>query len=114
MGTGVITSRLGSEFLPSLDEGDLLVHALRIPGTSLTQALAMQNTLEARIKEFPEVERVFGKLGTADLQGGTLTASLSGSNVLITDAKGGSATVTTADVRQSNGVVHVVDKVLMP
>ena len=46
--------------------------------------------------------------------GGTLIATMSGSNVLITDAKGGSATVTIADVYQSNGVIHVVNKVLLP
>jgi uncharacterized surface protein with fasciclin (FAS1) repeats len=39
---------------------------------------------------------------------------MSGNNVLITDAKGGSATVTIADVYQSNGVIHVVNKVLLP
>lgn len=55
--------------------------------------------------------------GTAMLktvQGETLKASLSGSNVVLTDAKGGQATVTIADVPQSNGVVHVVDHVLLP
>ena len=46
--------------------------------------------------------------------GGTLVATMSGNNVLITDAKGGSATVTIADVYQSNGVIHVVNKVLLP
>ena len=46
--------------------------------------------------------------------GGTLIATMSGPNVLITDAKGGSATVTIADVYQSNGVIHVVNKVLLP
>ena len=46
--------------------------------------------------------------------GGTLTATMSGANVIVTDAKGGSATVTTADVYQSNGVIHVVNKVLLP
>ena len=46
--------------------------------------------------------------------GGTLVATMSGSTVLITDAKGGSATVTIADVYQSNGVIHVVNKVLLP
>ena len=46
--------------------------------------------------------------------GGTLVATMSGPNVLITDAKGGSATVTIADVYQSNGVIHVVNKVLLP
>lgn len=46
--------------------------------------------------------------------GGTLTATTSGGMVMITDAKGGTATVTTADVYQSNGVIHVVNKVLLP
>jgi len=55
-----------------------------------------------------------GKAMLKTVQGGDLTASLDGSNVKITDAKGNVATVTTADVRQSNGVIHVVDKVLMP
>ena len=46
--------------------------------------------------------------------GGTLTATTNGSTVMITDAKGGTATVTTANVYQSNGVIHVVNKVLLP
>jgi len=65
--TGVVASRMGSEFLPSLDEGDLLVHALRIPGTSLTQAVQMQHVLEKRLTEFPEVAYVFAKIGTAEI-----------------------------------------------
>ena len=65
--TGVLASRMGSEFLPSLDEGDLLVHALRIPGTSLTQAVEMQHVLEKRLTEFPEVAYVFAKIGTGEI-----------------------------------------------
>ncbi len=65
--SGLLASRMGSEFIPSLDEGDIALHALRIPGTSLAQAVRMQGTLEERIKAFPEVERVFGKLGTAEV-----------------------------------------------
>lgn len=65
--SGMLASRMGSEFIPSLDEGDVALHALRIPGTSLSQAVEMQSLLEARIKQFPEVERVFGKLGTAEV-----------------------------------------------
>jgi cobalt-zinc-cadmium resistance protein CzcA len=67
VGIALLASRLGSEFIPSLDEGDIAMHALRIPGTSLSQAVTMQATLEARIKEFPEVDRVFSKLGTAEV-----------------------------------------------
>lgn len=64
---GVQASRLGTEFVPSLDEGDIALHALRIPGTSLTQAVEMQAALEARLREFPEVSHVFTKIGTAEV-----------------------------------------------
>lgn len=63
----VAGSRLGSEFLPSLDEGDLLVHALRIPGTSLSTAVAMQQQLERKLLTYPEVSYVFSKIGTSDI-----------------------------------------------
>jgi heavy metal efflux system protein len=62
-----LSTRLGSEFIPQLDEGDIALHALRIPGTGLDQAVAMQTLLEARIKQFPEVDKVFAKIGTADI-----------------------------------------------
>ncbi len=64
---GALTTRMGSEFIPSLDEGDYALHALRIPGTSLTQSVAMQRQLERRIAAIPEVDHVFSKIGTADL-----------------------------------------------
>jgi len=60
-------TKLGSEFIPNLDEGDIALHALRIPGTSLTQAIEMQEMLERRITELPEVERVFAKIGTPEI-----------------------------------------------
>ncbi len=55
-----------------------------------------------------------GKATLKTVSGGTLTASMMGKAVMITDEKGGMATVTIADVYQSNGVIHVVDKVLLP
>lgn len=55
-----------------------------------------------------------GKAMLKTVQGESLTVSMSGDDVIVTDAKGGTATVTIADVRQSNGVIHVIDKVLMP
>jgi len=61
------TTRMGAEFVPNLDEGDIALHALRIPGTSLTQAVEMQRLLEARISEFPEVSHIFTKIGTAEV-----------------------------------------------
>jgi cobalt-zinc-cadmium resistance protein CzcA len=58
---------MGTEFIPSLDEGDIAMHAMRIPGTSLSQAVDMQAALEKGIKEFPEVREVFAKIGTAEV-----------------------------------------------
>jgi uncharacterized surface protein with fasciclin (FAS1) repeats len=55
-----------------------------------------------------------GKAMLKTASGGTLVATMSGGNVMITDAKGGTAMVTIANVYQSNGVIHVVDKVLLP
>jgi len=65
--TGLAATQLGSEFVPDLDEGDIAMHALRIPGTSLEQAIALQESLEEKIKELPEVKRVFTKIGTAEV-----------------------------------------------
>lgn len=65
--SGWLATRLGSEFVPNLDEGDIAMHALRIPGTSLQQAVEMQEQLEAEIKKMPEVEHVFAKIGTAEV-----------------------------------------------
>ena len=55
-----------------------------------------------------------GKAEFKTVSGGTLTAMLEGSNVVLMDEKGGRSIVTTADVRQSNGVIHVIDSVVLP
>jgi uncharacterized surface protein with fasciclin (FAS1) repeats len=55
-----------------------------------------------------------GKATLTTVQGGTLTASMSGSSVVITDASGGTAKVTAADLVQSNGVIHITDAVSLP
>ena len=65
--SGWMASRMGSEFLPTLDEGDIAMHALRIPGTGLEQAIGMQRRLEDVVRAFPEVDKVVAKLGTADI-----------------------------------------------
>ena len=81
--SGLLVSRMGSEFIPSLDEGDIALHALRIPGTSLTQAVAMQADLERAIKQFPEVETVFAKLGTAEIATDPMPASVADNFVIM-------------------------------
>ncbi|MCF6254793.1 MAG: CusA/CzcA family heavy metal efflux RND transporter [Gammaproteobacteria bacterium] len=67
VGSTFLIPKLGSEFVPNLDEGDIAMHALRIPGTSLTEAIHLQKILEAEIKTLPEVERIFSKIGTAEV-----------------------------------------------
>lgn len=77
------STRMGREFVPNLDEGDIALHALRIPGTSLTQAVQMQMALEARLKQLPEVSHVFGKLGTAEVANDPMPPSVSDTFVMM-------------------------------
>jgi len=59
---------MGSEFAPSLNEGDFAIQGIRIPGTSLWQLVAMQQQLERMVKEkHPEIERIFARTGTAEI-----------------------------------------------
>ena len=67
IGCALLATRLGSEFVPSLDEGDITLQPQRIPGTGLEQSVAMQKTLEQRMRQFPEVANVFSKIGTAEV-----------------------------------------------
>jgi heavy metal efflux system protein len=78
-----LATRLGSEFIPQLDEGDIALHAMRIPGTGLEQAVAMQGLLEARIQQFPEVEKVFAKIGTADVATDPMPPSVADNFVIL-------------------------------
>ncbi|WRH76776.1 MAG: CusA/CzcA family heavy metal efflux RND transporter [Sphingobium sp.] len=82
---GLGATRLGSEFIPNLDEGDIAMHALRIPGTSLSQAIKMQEALENRIRKFPEVERVFAKIGTADVATDPMPPSVADNFIMLKD-----------------------------
>ena len=79
----VIFGRLGSEFIPSLDEGDIALHALRIPGTSLTQSIHMQHELENQIKTIPEVSHVFAKIGTAEIATDPMPPSVADAYVIM-------------------------------
>ncbi len=84
---GFAASRMGSEFVPNLDEGDIAMHALRIPGTSLSQAIRMQTALEARIKQMPEVERVVAKIGTAEVATDPMPPSVADTFIMLKDRK---------------------------
>jgi cobalt-zinc-cadmium resistance protein CzcA len=83
--SGLLATRLGTEFIPQLDEGDIALHALRIPGTSLTQAIRMQRQLEARIKKFPEVEEVVAKIGTAEVATDPMPPSVADTFIMLKD-----------------------------
>jgi cobalt-zinc-cadmium resistance protein CzcA len=80
---GGLAARMGSEFIPSLDEGDVALHALRIPGTGIEQAIGMQFQLDERFRAFPEVARVFAKLGTADIATDPMPPSVSDTYVIL-------------------------------
>lgn len=82
---GLLASRLGTEFIPNLDEGDIALHALRIPGTSLTQAIGMQRQLEAAIKRFPEVDEVVAKIGTAEVATDPMPPSVADTFIMLKD-----------------------------
>ena len=82
--SGVMTSRMGSEFVPSLSEGDFALQALRVPGTSLTQSVDMQQRLETLIlAKVPEVERVFARTGTAEIASDPMPPNISDSYVML-------------------------------
>lgn len=85
--SGFLATRLGTEFIPQLDEGDVALHAMRIPGTSLTQSIHMQAAVEARLKAFPEVERVFAKIGTAEVATDPMPPSVADTFVILKDRK---------------------------
>ncbi|RIA37345.1 cobalt-zinc-cadmium resistance protein CzcA [Hephaestia caeni] len=84
---GFAATRMGSEFVPNLDEGDIALHALRIPGTSLSQAVQMQKALEARLKRFPEVERIVSKIGTAEVATDPMPPSVADTFIMLKDRK---------------------------
>lgn len=79
----LLSLRMGREFVPNLDEGDVALHALRIPGTSLTQAVEMQMALEARLTQLPEVSHVFGKIGTGEVANDPMPPSVSDTFVMM-------------------------------
>jgi heavy metal efflux system protein len=81
--SGFAASRMGGEFIPSLDEGDVALQALRIPGTSLTQSLAMQQMLEKRLLQIPEVREVFARTGTAEVATDPMPPSISDGYVML-------------------------------
>ena len=78
-----LATRLGSEFIPNLDEGDLAVQAIRPVGTSLTQSLAMQSNMERVLLKQPEVATVFARVGTAEVATDPMPPNISDGYVML-------------------------------
>ena len=81
--TAYAASRMGTEFIPSLDEGDAAVQALRVPGTSLSQSVEMQLALEKRLMKVPEVRETFARVGTAEVATDPMPPSISDGYVML-------------------------------
>ncbi|GAB2638860.1 fasciclin domain-containing protein [Emticicia sediminis] len=80
-------------------------------------AILTYHVVAGKLSASDIVAKIKAGNGTATMttvQGGTLKASLKGKSVVLTDEKGGTSTVTIADVNQSNGVIHVIDTVVLP
>ncbi|QYD72577.1 CusA/CzcA family heavy metal efflux RND transporter [Paraburkholderia edwinii] len=83
-GALLLATRLGSEFVPNLNEGDFAVAALRVPGTSLSQSVEMQKTIETTLKQrVPEIERVFARTGTAEIAADPMPPNLSDGYIML-------------------------------
>lgn len=66
--SAVAATRMGREFIPALDEGDIAIHTMRVPDTSLSQAIELQSILEKTLKErFPQIETIVGRVGTSEI-----------------------------------------------
>jgi len=87
VGCGLLATRLGSEFVPNLDEGDVAMHAMRIPGTSLTQSIQMQLQIEQRLVQFAEVDKVFSKIGTPEVASDPMPPSVADTFIMMKPRK---------------------------
>lgn len=81
--SGLLATKLGSEFIPQLDEGDVAVQSLRGPGTSLSQSIEMQDMLEKRLIKIPEVKEVFARIGTAEVATDPMPPSISDGYIML-------------------------------
>ncbi|WP_025131777.1 efflux RND transporter permease subunit [Pseudomonas sp. PH1b] len=82
--SGLVASRMGSEFIPSLSEGDFAQQAMRVPDASLTQSVEMQKTLEkALVAQVPEIERVFARTGTAEIASDVMPPNISDAYLML-------------------------------
>jgi len=82
--TGILTTKLGSEFAPQLGEGDFAVQQLRSPSTGLEESLRMQeNTEKLLLKNFPEIKAVFSRTGTAEVATDVMPPNISDGYIML-------------------------------
>ena len=79
----ILFSRLGQEFVPTLDEKDIAMHAMRIPSTGLTQSSEMQFEVERAVAKLPEVAFVFSKTGTAEMASDPMPPNVSDTFIIL-------------------------------
>mgnify|MGYP000104765028 FL=1 len=79
----VIFTQLGQEFVPTLDEKDVAMHALRIPSTGIKQSSSMQLQVERTVAQFKEVAYVFSKTGTAEMAADPMPPSASDTFIIL-------------------------------
>ncbi|WP_428245481.1 efflux RND transporter permease subunit [Ferrovibrio sp.] len=82
-GSLLLLTQLGQEFIPTLDEKDIAMHAMRIPSTSLNQSAAMQSLVEKTVARFPEVATVFSKTGTAEVASDPMPPNVSDTFIIL-------------------------------
>lgn len=75
--------QLGQEFVPTLDERDIAMHAIRIPSTSLTESTQLQGMLERVIKKMPQVDYVYSKTGTAEMASDPMPPNVSDTFIIL-------------------------------
>ncbi|ROH89496.1 CusA/CzcA family heavy metal efflux RND transporter [Stagnimonas aquatica] len=80
---GWLATRLGSEFVPSLNEGDIAAQALRIPATGLSQSVEFQKQIELRLMQFPEVKTAFARTGTAEVATDPMPQNISDGYIML-------------------------------
>jgi cobalt-zinc-cadmium resistance protein CzcA len=81
--TALVASRMGSEFVPTLDERDITIQPLRIPGTSLEQSVAMQHDVDLALAALPEVANVFSRIGTDEVGSDPMPPNLADAFVIL-------------------------------
>jgi cobalt-zinc-cadmium resistance protein CzcA len=85
--SAMLFSQLGQEFIPTLDEKNIAMHAMRIPSTSLSQSQRMQLELEKAVSRFPEVAFVYSKTGTAEVASDPMPPNVSDTFIILKPSK---------------------------